>query len=133
MDIAFHVSLTVHLLSVLGCFGVLAAAVWGLPPDRRNDAGLRIPLHRCATFLLTVGLIAGLIAYVLKIKIAKADAIDLAGDAHMVVGVKFLILIAVGGCLGMGLSKMRRGAGTAGLTWTALLLVAVAAFLGVAL
>ena len=133
LNITFHIALTVHLLSAIGCFGILIAASWGLPSDRRKDADIAIPLLRRATSLLTLGLITGLVVYFLRIRIVGESGNELVRFLHAVVGAKFLILIAVGGCLGMGLSRARRGAAATALTGTALALLAVGTFLGVVL
>ena len=133
ISIAANVAKYIHIVFILGSFGMILAARCGLPIERRKDAELIIPLLRGATGLILLGFIAGLITYVLRIKLAQSTGVPLETSFHHVIGTKLLLLVATGACLGVGLSRARKtsGAAAAGFALAALILLATAAFFGV--
>jgi hypothetical protein len=125
-----NVFLWMHLLCMVGAFGALLAGGC-VPPDAGAETSLRV-LKR-ANLLIAIGFLAGLATYFVRIKLASLEDIELPGSLHMTVGIKFLILIGVGACVGIALAKTRKSdaAQAAPFRWAAVILLAIAAFLGV--
>jgi hypothetical protein len=126
------ITIWVHLLCMVGAFGGLLVAQLSLPA---KNVSHHLSILKPVNLMLAIGLLAGIIAYFLKIKDAAASGEELAGTVHMVVGIKFLILLGVGACCGManGLLKKEKWEAAGRLRWAAGGLLAIAAFLGVLL
>ena len=110
----------IHLLSVLGTFGGLLAIRFGLPASVRNQDAVARGSARLLNILLGVGLLAGLSLYFLKHGMAMGP------HYNGVIGLKFVILIAVGGLIPM---SKKPGKGDAFRT-IAIVLLAIAALAG---
>jgi hypothetical protein len=123
-----------HIVCVLASFGGIFVATLGLSAERRADASLVRALLRWPHALLGLGFVAGLAIYMIKARTLHADGAG-ANPFDIVIGVKFLLLLAVGACLGIASGKLKKGGISAAhvLMRVALLLLAVAAYLGVGL
>ena len=112
--------LWIHLLSMIGAFGVLLGDLVGLHKATRANAGAA----RLASLLLAVGLPAGLWLYRLKIA-AGWGALGL----HRTIGIKFVLLVGAGAFLGIASKQFRNGrpAPAAKLQGAAVALLAMAA------
>ena len=130
-DSVHHVTLWVHILSMVGAFGSLLIAQLALTAN--DTANARI--LRTVNVLVAIGFLAGCFVYFLIIKTAASAGDELPGRVHMVVGIKLLILLGVGGCSGMaaGLTKKGKWEAAGRLRWIATGLLAIAAYLGVSL
>ena len=105
-----------HLLCMIGLLGGLLLVQLGLPPAVRNDPALARRITRLLSILLGLGLLAGLIAYGLR------QGHRLGGHFNGVIGLKFAILLAVGGLL-----PLSRKPGRGDLVrWIAIALLALA-------
>lgn len=126
------VVLWLHVLALVGAVGVLLAVCFALPGGTRDSASVARRFSRMLNTLMGVGLAAGLTVFMLKLKESKALGFELGSLYHGVVGTKFLILLAVGACLGIAPRMLRKG--RPGITHTlqalAMVLLALAAFLG---
>ena len=127
--------LWLHVLALVGAFGVLLAVCFALPGGTRDSGSAARRFTGLLNALLGIGLAAGLAVFALKLKESKELGFQLGGGYHGVVGAKILILLAVGACLGLAPRMVRKGrAGAAHLLQTlAMGLLALAAFLGFAL
>lgn len=127
------VCLWAHLLCMVGALGAVAAFQLALPARVREDADVARRSYALLNILVAVGLVAGLAAYYLKIRIAGAAGEELAGAVHMKVGIKFILFVCVAACFGVGSAKAKRGqfAAAHGLRWASILLLAGAALVGV--
>ena len=115
---------------MLGAFGVLLATQFALPAETRDIPRIAKRILSLANILTGIGLLAGFGLYFLTIKIANLpDAAPLGENLHLAIGMKFMILLAVGACLGMGYPMVRKGnvEGANTLRWIALALMATAA------
>ena len=126
------ITLWIHLLSMIGAFGGLLVAQLALST---KDGSHHMAILKPVNVMLAIGLLAGLIAYFLKIKTAQTSGEELTGGVHMVVGIKFLILLGVGACCGIatGLMKKEKWKAAGRLRWAASGLLAIAAYLGISL
>jgi len=126
------ITIWIHLLCMIGAFGGLLTAQLALS---REDGSHHLAILKPVNLMLAIGLVAGLTAYFLKIKDASVSGEEIVGAVHMVVGIKFLILLGVGGCSGMaaGLTKKGKWEAAGRLRWIATGLLAIAAYLGVSL
>jgi hypothetical protein len=110
----------IHILCVIGTFGGLVAVRFGLPADVRNSEDVARTSARLFNILIGVGLLAGLSVYVLN------HGMSLGPHYNGVIGLKFVILVAVG-----GLIPMSRKPGKGDLFRTiAIVLLAIAALAG---
>lgn len=125
------VMIWLHLLAMVGAFGGLLFAHM---TQREGGAAALKKAVRLFNIFLVIGLIAGLHLYGQKIMAAKAAAVSL-GPVHMVVGIKLVLLLAAGALVGISAKAVREGQMGKGssLRVAALLLMAIAAFLGTAL
>ena len=110
----------IHLLCVLGTFGGLLAVRFGLPSTIRNSDEVARGSARLFNILIGVGLLAGLSIYFLKQGMAMGP------HYNGVIGLKFVILVAVGGLIPM---SKKPGKGDASRT-IAIVLLAIAALAG---
>ncbi len=121
----------IHILCMTGAFGALAAVQFGLTRDDRCQSSTVAGPMRLANLLLAAGFLAGLVVFILAMR-GATDAAPLPEKFHMLVGIKFLLIFAVGGLAGISSAKMRKGmpdkAGN--LRIAAIILLAVAALLG---
>lgn len=126
-------ALGLHVLCMVGTFGLLLGGQLSLPPEQRDSSEAGKKVLGLANALTGIGLIAGVAAYVLVIQAAKAGGGGVASHYHMVIGFKFMLLFAVGACLGIAGALLKKGkvGALSALRWTAMVLLAVAAFLGV--
>ena len=109
-----------HLLSLLGIFGGLLALQAGVPADVRNRPDVAGGAAKLFNILLALGLLAGLGLFFLTHGLQRGP--------HFlgVVGLKFILLLAVGALVGM---SKKPGKGDTFRT-IALVLLALAAFSG---
>lgn len=125
-----HFFLWIHLLCMAGAFGALLAAEC-MPTAAWKDGTVEGRVLRLIHALIGIGFLAGLTTYIMRIDLAAAGSDP--GRLHMTIGIKFLLLVGVGACTGLASAMVRKGnAGAAGrLRWSAAILLAVAAFLGI--
>ncbi len=110
----------IHILCVIGTFGGLVAVRFGLPADVRNSDAVSRTSTRLFNILIGIGLLAGLSVYFMK------QGMILGPHYNGVIGLKFVILVAVG-----GLIPMSRKPGKGDLFRTlAIVLLAIAALAG---
>ena len=110
----------IHILCVIGTFGGLVVVRFGLPASVRNNEDVARSSTRLFNILIGVGLLAGLAVYFLK------QGMVLGPHYNGVIGLKFAILVAVG-----GLIPMSRKPGKGDLFRTiAMVLLAIAALAG---
>lgn len=119
----------IHLLSMIGTFGALLFYQFGLSRAQRNDADLARRLGRVCNLLIAIGFVAGVAGYYFTMKISSGAV---PARFHTTVGVKFILLLGIGACLGVGGAMHKKGntATASQLRWAALALLALAAFLG---
>ncbi len=119
----------IHLLSMIGTFGALLFYQFGLSRAQRDDLDLARRLGRVCNLLIGIGFVAGLAGYYFTMKISGGGV---PGRFHMTVGVKFILLLGIGACLGVGGAMHKKGNTelASHLRWGALGLLALAAFLG---
>ena len=126
------VLLWVHLLAMVGAFGALYLA-----QNLLLGAGGDLLKRALASFnkFIAVGFIAGLALYYIRVSTAVQAGFDLGAKLHGTIGVKFLLLLAAGGCAAVGGKKARGGhpAAARGLNFVALLALAVATLMGLTL
>ena len=106
----------IHVLCMVGLFGGLLVVQLALPAQVRNDADIARRITRLLSILLGVGLLAGLAGYGLK------QGHLMGGHFNGVIGLKFFILLIVGGLLPLS-RKPGRGDRA---RWIALALMAFA-------
>lgn len=83
----------IHVLCMVGLFGGLLVVQLALPAQVRNDADIARRITRLLSILLGIGLLAGLASYGLK------QGHLMGGHFNGVIGLKFVILLMVGGLL----------------------------------
>jgi hypothetical protein len=83
----------IHVLCMVGLFGGLLVVQLALPSQVRNDADIARRITRLLSILLGIGLLAGLAGYGLK------QGHLMGGHFNGVIGLKFVILLMVGGLL----------------------------------
>lgn len=83
----------IHVLCMVGLFGGLLVVQLALPAQVRNDADIARRITRLLSILLGIGLLAGLASYGLK------QGHLMGGHFNSVIGLKFVILLMVGGLL----------------------------------
>jgi hypothetical protein len=117
---------------MVGAFGVLLAAHLALPGGVRDTASVARRLAGLLNALLGLGLLTGLGMFVLRMRLLKSIGQELGSGYHAVIGTKFLLLLAIGACLGIASGKLRKGHTAAAhtLQTVAMILLAMAAFLG---
>jgi hypothetical protein len=106
----------IHVLCMVGLFGGLLVVQLALPAQVRNDADIARRITRLLSILLGLGLVAGLAGYGLK------QGHLMGGHFNGVIGLKFFILLIVGGLLPLS-RKPGRGDRV---RWIALALMAFA-------
>ena len=110
----------IHILCVIGTFGGLMAVRFGLPAAVRTSDDVARASARLFNILIGIGLLAGLSVYFMK------HGMALGPHYNGVIGLKFAILVAVG-----GLIPMSRKPGKGDLFRTiAIVLLAIAALAG---
>jgi hypothetical protein len=109
-----------HILCMIGAFGVLAGAQFGLPSDVRNREDVARGISKIGNIFIGIGLLASVAFY------GMAKAHTFGAHYNGVIGTKFVLLLAVGALLGM---SKKPGKGDTFRT-VALVLIAVAALLG---
>ena len=124
--------LWLHVLAMVGSVGALLAVQFVLPRETRNDPAVARRGARLLNTLLAAGFLAGLGAFVVKLRAFKAAGIDFSSAYHALIGTKFLLLLAAGAVLGVASARVRKDrAGAAHtLRTVALVLLVAAAFLG---
>ena len=117
---------------MVSAIGALLVIQFALPGGTRDAAPVAQRCARLLNVLVAAGFLAGLVAFVIKLRAFKAAGVDLSSAYHSVVGTKILILLAVGACLGMAPALLRKGRSGAAhaLRTVAFLLLVLAAFLG---
>lgn len=113
----------VHVLCMIGAFGGLLLAQFGLPAAVRNSDEVTRGISKVGNILIGLGFVAGILNYGL------IKGHTLGPHFNGVVAVKFVILLAVGALLGM---SKKPGKGDTFRT-IALVLLAIAAFAGMSL
>ena len=107
-----------HVLCMVGLFGGLLVVQFALPADVRNEATIARRITRLLSILLGIGLLAGLAGYGLK------QGHLMGGHFNGVIGLKFVILLIVGGLLPL---TRKEGRGDR-VRWIILALLAFAVF-----
>ena len=127
--------LWIHLVCMLGALGGLFVIAVGLPRDARESTYVAGVAGRPVSMLLTIGFIAGLALYGLHFRYAANMDTELPRLEHIVVGTKFLLLLAAGAFMGATGKALKRGAlgRASGSRWMAILALAAAALIGVML
>jgi len=127
-----NVLIWIHILSAVGVFGGLLAIRVGMPEAARRDPDIVRGAYKLLSMLVLVALVTGFIRYATMISIAGESG-GLAAATHMKVGIKMLLLVGIGGCLGMGSASVRKGKGAAAdaMIGGALVFLAAATALGV--
>lgn len=128
-----NIAVWLHLLCMVGAFGALLYHQLFLGTSHKADPLLGRTVNKAASILIAVGFLAGLLAFILKIKVAASSGIAIESSAHMKVGIKFLILLASGACLGISSGMIRKGRydSAAAQRILVLVLLATAALIGV--
>lgn len=106
----------VHVLCMVGVFGGLLLVQLGLPATVRNEPATARRITRLLSILLGVGLLAGLAGYGFK------QGHLMGGHFNGVIGLKFVLLLMVGGLLPL---SRKEGRGDT-IRWIALALLALA-------
>ena len=106
----------IHVLCMVGVFGGLLLVQLALPAAVRNEASTARRITRFLSILLGVGLLAGLAGYGLK------QGHLMGGHFNGVIGLKFALLLVVGGLLPL---SRREGRGDR-VRWVALVVMAFA-------
>ena len=106
----------IHVLCMVGVFGGLLLVQLALPAAVRNEASTARLITRFLSILLGVGLLAGLAGYGLK------QGHRMGGHVNGVIGLKFALLLVVGGLLPL---CRREGRGDR-VRWVALVVMAFA-------
>jgi hypothetical protein len=129
------VFLWLHVVCMVGTFGLLLGAQFGIPAEYRDSPEVAKKVLGLGNALVGVGLIAGLVVFVVSMHAFKTGGVAMPSGYHAIIGIKFILVFAVGACLGVSyplLKKGNRGALSA-LRYIALALLALASFLGVSL
>ncbi|MDA0989772.1 MAG: hypothetical protein O3A51_03375 [Verrucomicrobia bacterium] len=127
--------LWIHILAMMGAFGGLLLIQIGMPRDARETASIAGVTARPATMLLAIGFFAGLYLYWAKIRYAANMQSELPQVEHIMIGTKFLLMVAAGAFMGATGKALKQGAlaKSAGCRWLAILSLALAALIGVKL
>ncbi len=125
-----QIALWIHLLCMVGCFGMVLAAHIASRAHTRETLATDKTLSTAA-MALGLGLVAGIAVFLLKAKLAT----ELSSAFMMIITIKLLLLVAAGGSLAMASKKAREGDADAGKVGrlVALASIAIAALLGVLL
>lgn len=107
----------VHIVSVIGLFGGLLVFQLGISTPTRMDAADLRGATRLWNILLAIGLVAGALMYLLS------QGFSMGGHYNGIIGLKFVILLAVGGLLAAARRNPARGDG---LRWWCILLLLIA-------
>ena len=128
-----NIAVWAHILCMLGAFGGLLIIQIGLPRDARESASVAAVAGRPAVKLLVVGLLVGLFLYWNRIKHAAAMDVKLPSAEHMIIGIKFLLLLSAGAFMGATAKALRKGdpGKASNCRWLAILALAIAALFGV--
>lgn len=128
-----YITVWLHLLCMVGAFGALLYHQLFLSTTQKADPVLGRTVNKAASILIAVGFLAGMLAYVLTIKLAASTGIEIESSAHMKIGIKFLILLGAGACLGIssGMIRKERYNSAGAQRLLALVLLATAALIGV--
>lgn len=110
----------VHVLCMIGAFGVLAGAQFALPASLRNNEQAARGISRLCNIFIGIGLIAGLHGYF------AFGGFKNTAHVNGVIGLKFILLLAVGALIAM---SKKPGKGDTFRTISLVLLV-IAGFLG---
>ena len=129
---AYQVALWLHLLFMVSIVGTLLVLRRGLPFGSSQDPSVVRPILRFATAQLAAGLVAGIVVYAMLIRSVSDSGGSLASQTHRTVGIKILLMLVVGACLGVSSAMVKKGrtGPAATLQWAALATLAVAALLG---
>lgn len=106
-----------HVLCMVGLLGGLVVFQLGLSTSARMDAANLRGATRLWNILLGVGLLAAVLMY------GMVKGHTMGGHYNGVIGLKFIVLLAVGGLLPV--AKKRAGGGD-GLRWLCIVLLLVA-------
>lgn len=117
----YHVLLWLHVLCMAGAFGGLLILQAGVPRAVRSDADAIRPAIRWLNILLGLGLISGALLY------GSLQGHTRGGHFNGVIGLKFVLLLAVGGLLAVSRRSPRGDTMRA----ASLILLALAALSGV--
>ena len=132
MPNAYQLMLWLHVLCMVSIVGTLLVIRRGLPFGSSQDPSVVRPILRFAGGLLFAGLAAGLTVYAMLISTAKDTGGELPSQTHQLVGTKIILMLAVGACIGMSSSmvKKNKSGPAALLQWAAILALALAALIG---
>ena len=78
---------------------------WGVSTATRHQADAVRRTYRILSGMLLVALLAGLTLFVVQIT-GASDSGGLPSATHMKIGIKFLLFLGVGGCVGLQLSEL---------------------------
>ncbi len=120
MIILLKLTIWIHILANVGAFGALLAFQTAVPRETRTLAVVSSRIARVVNLMIGIGLLAGLIHYVLK------EGYTYGPHYNGVIAVKFIILLAVGALTAV--SKKSPKGDT--LRWVSLILLALAALFG---
>lgn len=125
-------ALWLHVVCMVGTFGLVLGQQWVLPPAARDTPSITKRALAAGNALIAAGLVAGVVVYVITLQTARAAGTEVSSAYHLTIGIKFLLVFAVGACLGMGypLLAQERYTALSGLRCVTLALLGLAAFLG---
>jgi hypothetical protein len=112
--------LWLHILSIIGAFGVLLGYQMILPKDMREQAEASRAIGKIVNWMVMIGFLAGLTYYFAR------DGLNRGPHYNGIIAVKFLMLLGVGALV--AISKNRPMADA--LRWGAIILIAIAALFG---
>ncbi|MDE0837861.1 MAG: hypothetical protein OSB41_02315 [Kiritimatiellae bacterium] len=123
-----QVALWIHLLCMLGCFGMVLAATIAAKSHTKETLSKDSTL-KMAALTLAGGLLAGIVVFILKVRMFK----ELPPSFMMFIMIKFFLLVCAGGALATASKKASQGdaSGSQLGRTIALLALASAALLGV--
>lgn len=118
MPTAYELLRWIHILCMVGLLGGLLVFQIGLSTTARMDAANLRGAIRLWNILLGIGLLSAVLMYL------KVNGHTMGGHYNGVIGLKFIILLAVGGLL----PATKRSEKADGLRWSCILLLILASF-----
>ena len=98
----------IHMLCMLGAFGGMLIVQFGMPKDVRDNADVARSMGRLPILLITIGFLAGLVAYLLRMQYASRSGEVLPPVEHTIVGIKFMFLVAAGAFIGITSKSLKQ-------------------------
>lgn len=115
--------LWLHILCMVGAFGVLLGFQMILPREMRDQAEVSRAFGKIVNWLILIGFLSGLTYYFSR------DGLQLGAHYNGVIGVKFVFLLGVGALVSISKNKPSGDA----LRWGAIVLLASATLFGLTL